>query len=141
MKILIYGESHFHADEVEAIRESIINSKPNIILLENIEDKEFYEKTTKATIDELEPEYKDVGHTLLKQFLVRERAMISTIKKTIKSNPTNSIICIQVGDTHLRTIYTKELGLPTLDLYIQSIEKTNKNTQVEVFRSKYSEIK
>ncbi len=135
MIIKVYGEMHFFMEEVEEIRSKIVDDKPTIILLENMEDKEYYSKNTDAKVYRLEPEYKAKGETLLKQFLTRERAMISTIKAIIKKSDDNDVICIQVGDTHLRTIYTKELGLATLNQYLVTIN------DIEIIRSKHREIK
>ena len=134
MIIKVYGEMHFFMEEVEEIRSKIVDDKPTIILLENMEDKEYYSKNTDAKVYRLEPEYKAKGETLLKQFLTRERAMISTIKAIIKKSDDNDVICIQVGDTHLRTIYTKELGLATLNQYLVTIDG------IEINRSKHREI-
>lgn len=135
MIIKVYGEMHFFIEEVDEIRSKIVDDKPTIILLENMEDKEYYSKNTDAKVYRLEPEYKAKGETLLKQFLTRERAMISTIKAIIKKSDDNDVICIQVGDTHLRTIYTKELGLATLNQYLVTIN------DIEIIRSKHREIK
>lgn len=135
MIIKVYGEMHFFIGEVDEIRSKIVDDKPTIILLENMEDKEYYSKNTDAKVYRLEPEYKAKGETLLKQFLTRERAMISTIKAIIKKSDDNDVICIQVGDTHLRTIYTKELGLATLNQYLVTIDG------IEINRSKHREIK
>jgi hypothetical protein len=135
MTIKVYGEMHFFIEEVDEIRSKIVDDEPTIILLENMEDSEYYKKNTKAKVYRLEPEYRAKGETLLKQFLTREKAMIATIKAVIKESSDNDIICIQVGDTHLRTIYTKELGLPTLNQYLVTID------DIEVIRSKHGEIK
>ena len=134
MIIKVYGEMHFFIEEVDEIRSKIVDDKPTIILLENMEDIEYYNKNTDAKVYRLEPEYKAKGETLLKQFLTRERAMISTIKAIIKKSDDNDVICIQVGDTHLRTIYTKELGLATLNQYLVTIDG------IEINRSKHREI-
>ena len=135
MTIKVYGEMHFFIEEVDEIRSKIVDDEPTIILLENMEDSEYYKKNTKAKVYRLEPEYKVKSETLLKQFLNRERAMIATIKAVIKESSDNDIICIQVGDTHLRTIYTKELGLATLNHYLVTIN------DIEIIRSKNGEIK
>ena len=135
MTIKVYGEMHFFIGEVDEIRGKIVDDEPTIILLENMEDAEYYKNNTKAKVYRLEPEYKAKGESLVKQFLTRERAMIATIKDTIKKVGDDDIICIQVGDTHLRTIYTKELGLATLNHYLVTID------DIEIIRSKYGEIK
>ncbi len=135
MTIKVYGEMHFFIEEVDEIRGKIIDDKPTIILLENMEDKEYYNKNIKAKVYRLEPEYKAKGESLVKQFLTRERAMIATIKAVIKESDDSDIICIQVGDTHLRTIYTKELGLATLNQYLVTVD------DIEIIRSKHGEIK
>jgi hypothetical protein len=44
-KCYVFGESHFHRDEVEIIKKEIIRIKPDIVLHELWwEDKEFYKK-------------------------------------------------------------------------------------------------
>ena len=40
--ITVYGESHFHRDEVDRIRNDIIKLKPDIIIHELPEDYKFY---------------------------------------------------------------------------------------------------
>ena len=51
----------------------------------------------------------------------------------------NKSISIQVGDTHLRTITTKELGEPIFRKYLDGLK--NDIISVNIIRSKYKEIK
>lgn len=135
MTIIVYGESHFHSDEVTRIRDSIVEINPNILLLENVEDKSYYETRVKSKILELEEEYIGKnGESLSKQFMIREKRMISNIQNILKKAKKSDVICIQVGDTHLRTIYTKELGINRLRMYLDSLN------DVTIVRSEYKEI-
>ena len=144
MKITInvYGESHFHKDEVESIRNKIIKDNPNFILLENIEDKKLYEENLKdVIIKRLEPVFKNKELTLLNQFILREDRMIKNITSLLNNFDTDTdvIICIQVGDTHLRTIKTKELGDYKLRKYLDDLKKMD-YIKLNIIRSKYKEI-
>lgn len=144
MKITInvYGESHFHKDEVESIRNKIIKDNPNFILLENIEDKKLYEEKLKnVIIKRLEPVFKNKELTLLNQFILREDRMIKNITSLLNNFDTDTdvIICIQVGDTHLRTIKTKELGDYKLRKYLDDLKKMD-YIKLNIIRSKYKEI-
>lgn len=145
IKLDIFGESHFHKEEVDDIRNKIIKQEPNIILLESYsDDYNFYHQhLPKAIIKRLEPQYKNKDESLLKQFFTREEKMIKSIKDSIIQHDieSNLSICVQVGDTHLRTIETKELGKNILRTYIDSISKSNTNVIVKVHRSKHKEIK
>lgn len=140
ININVYGESHFHKDEVDTIRDKIIKDKPNIILLENIEDKKLYEEKIKdVIIKRLEPIFKNKELSLLNQFILREDRMIKSITSILNNIYTDVIICIQVGDTHLRTIKTKELGDYKLRKYLDDLKKID-YIKLNIIRSKYKEI-
>lgn len=140
ISINVYGESHFHKDEVESIRDKIIKDKPNIILLENIEDKKLYEEKIKdVIIKRLEPVFKNKELSLLNQFILREDRMIKNISTLLNNIDNDVIICIQVGDTHLRTIKTKELGDYKLRKYLDDLKKID-YIKLNIIRSKYKEI-
>lgn len=135
MQIKVFGESHFINGEVLRVRQQIIASKPTIILLENFgDDKSFYEKYTNARVLQLEPEFKETNKTLLQQFLIREKIMIGKIREVISNAKEHDIICVQLGDTHLRTIYSKELGFPNLYDALKQFDG------IDIFRSKHKEI-
>lgn len=123
----IFGESHFHQDEVNGIREKIIKIKPDIILHElYYEDKQFFKKYNLKVIP-LEDQPLDN-----EPFRDREIEMLKNIKKALRKYDS---ICVVVGDTHLRTIQTPELGKRSV---IQAWASNKKN--VKIIRSKYREI-
>ena len=99
-KVIVYGEAHFHRDEVDRIRNDIIKLKPDIIIHELPEDYKFYKIHLPSTrfyqLDKMPPK----------------------------------VVVIVVGDTHLRTIQTPELGKAS------PFYKYNFN----IIRSKYPEI-
>ena len=133
--ITVYGESHFHRDEVDSIRQKVIKSKPDTLILELKEDIPYYKKLLPDTrIFHLEKDldqniYKQYKGDYKKQFEIREALMLKNIKTFTNQNSKN--IVIVVGDTHLRTIQTPELS-KTSPFY-----KYNFN----IVRSKYKEIK
>ena len=142
LKINVYGEMHFTENEVEDIRNKIIKDKPDLILLENYEDdKDFYKDKTKSIIKKLEKVYTKKNESLLKQFMDREIVMKETVQKYINQilKEEDKVISIQVGDTHLRTIDTKELGKPIFRNYLDSLKSDN--ITINIIRSKHKEIK
>lgn len=117
--ITVYGEHHFKPDEVHSIRAQIIQNKPDIIVHEIPEDYEHYKKHLPNTrFYHLERGldkniYKYFPDNLAEQFKHRETNMIRNIDYAgfsglIDTGPKN--INVVVGDTHLRTIDTPELG-------------------------------
>ena len=144
--INIFGESHFHKDEVSDIQHKVIKLKPDIILLENYEDDvELYKiALPKTEILDLEDGviFKEKD-SLATQFRDRENCMLKNIKNVITNLHTSKSpvhICIVVGDTHLRTIETNELGKAILSLGLMTINNTIEQTMWIVHRSKYKEI-
>lgn len=124
----------------------MIKLKPDIILLENYEDDvELYKiALPKTEILDLEDGviFKEKD-SLSNQFRDRENCMLKNIKKVITnlhSNKSPVHICIVVGDTHLRTIETNELGKAILSLGLMTINNTIEQTMCIVHRSKYKEI-
>lgn len=117
--ITVYGEHHFKPDEVHSIRAQIIQNKPDIIIHELPEDYEHFKKHLPNTrFYHLERGldkniYKYFPNNLAEQFKHRETNMIRNIDYAGFSGlndtgPKN--INVVVGDTHLRTIDTPELG-------------------------------
>lgn len=117
--ITVYGEHHFKPDEVHSIRAQIIQNKPDIIVHEIPEDYEHFKKHLPNTrFYHLERGldkniYKYFPDNLAEQFKHRETNMIRNIDYAGFSGlndtgPKN--INVVVGDTHLRTIDTPELG-------------------------------
>ncbi len=113
--IHVHGESHFNSDEVNRIRQTIIQSKPDIIIHELDDDLDFYKKHLPGTrLYQLERGldkniYKYFPNDYASQFKYREENMLRNIENIKQFHP-NKNIHVVVGDTHLRTIPTKELG-------------------------------
>lgn len=117
--ITVYGESHFNPDEVHSIRAQVIKNNPDIIVHEIPEDAEFYKQHLPNTrFYHLERGldrniYKYFPDNLAEQFKHREANMLRNIDYAgfsglVDTGPKN--INVIVGDTHLRTIDTPELG-------------------------------
>lgn len=134
--IVIYGENHNEYDLVTKIREAIVELNPSVILHELYpSDKNYYEKYLPNTVFEpLENEYTQELETmsLKDQFEVREQSMINHLNEAIKQYER---IAVVVGDTHLRTIETDELGEQS------PINNWAKNHDAIIVRSPYKEIK
>ena len=107
-EIIIFGENHFKFDEVSRIRDDVVKFQPEVILHELYwEEQRFFSSKLKNT--PVLPLEKEVipSPDLVNQFKVREKSMIKHMdiaKRKFKR------IAIIVGDTHLRTIDTPELG-------------------------------
>lgn len=134
IKLYIFGESHFHRDEVDGIRKEVVKLNPDIVLHELYkEDGKFYKKYDIKVIP-LEPTVSRNNNSLKEYFKIRENNMLDNIKKIYESNKYKTI-CVVVGDTHLRESKTKELGdISPITIWA----KNNKN--VKIIRSKYKEI-
>lgn len=135
--ITVYGEHHFKPDEVHSIRAQIIKNKPDIIVHEIPEDFEFYNKHLPNTrLYQLERGldqniYKYFPNDLASQFKHRETNMLRNIDYAGFGHNEPKTINVVVGDTHLRTIDTPELGKAS----------PFHNRGYNIVRSKYSEIK
>lgn len=138
--VIVYGESHFNPDEVHSIRAQVIKNKPDIIVHEIPEDAEFYKKYLPNTkFYHLERGldqniYKYFSDNLAEQFKHRESNMLRNIDYAGFSGLNNSgpkNINVVVGDTHLRTIDTPELGK----------KSPFHGRGYNIVRSKYGEIK
>lgn len=117
--ITVYGEHHFKPDEVHSIRAQVIKNNPDIIVHEIPEDATFYKQHLPNTrfyhlergLDQ--KIYKYFPDNLAEQFKHRETNMLRNIDYAgfsglVDTGPKN--INVVVGDTHLRTIDTPELG-------------------------------
>ena len=144
ISIDVFGESHFHKDEVSRIQLEVIKLKPDIILLENYEDDLglYIIALPKVKILNLEENviFKEKD-SLNIQFRDREFNMLNNINAQLPKVHfwAKLKICIVVGDTHLRTIETKELGKPILSEGLITIG-CNIDTILTIHRSKYKEI-
>ncbi len=132
-KIFLYGENHTVSDEVENIREKIIKLNPDVIVHELYwEDKEFYNKVLPNTdVIPLEDEVKN-NDDLILQFKNREDSMIDHLNSVIDKD--YNVIAVVVGDTHLRTIKTKELG------DVSPLVKWATDNNAQIIRSSHKEI-
>lgn len=149
--LTVFGEAHFHKDDVGRIQKETIRIKPDVIISELDDDDLIYKKSLhNIKILRLENNldsniFENYKNDLVKQFEIRETNMINNIKLALKDNP-NKHIVIVVGDTHLRTLSVKELGTPILRNYLDSLIqqnylKDNKDIVVNIVRSKYPEIR
>ena len=138
--INVYGENHFKPDEVHFIRAQIIKNKPDIIVHEIPEDASFYKQHLPNTkFYQLERGldkniYKYFKDDLVSQFKHREENMLRNIDFARSGglyNNGSKNITVVVGDTHLRTIETPELGKAS----------PFHNRGFNIIRSKYPEIK
>ena len=133
-KVKVWGENHSKHNEVDRIRKEVISFKPDFIIHElDWEDKKFYEdKIPGVKVLPLEPSNKNrkLPRNIQKAFEIREKEMVK-----ILSDLPSGRIAVVVGDTHLRTIPTKELGSksPLLDIL--------KKYKSEIIRSNHKEIK
>lgn len=125
IKVVIYGEMHNFQEDIDCIRQQIINQQPDIILHEMYEDdKEFYENHD-LEIQPLEPTF------ISEKFGIRESIMaIELIQAMIKYKN----VAIVVGDTHIRNEPLDDDDVLTLrDCF-------EKYDQVEFVRSPNKEV-
>lgn len=132
-EIIVFGENHFKFDEVSRIRQAIVDFNPDVIAHELFWEEESYFKQ-RLSDTKVVPLEKEVGTfvDMKSQFKSRERSMISHLNRYHKKY---SRIAVVVGDTHLRTIETEELGKKS------PIMEWAKRVGAKVFRSNYKEIK
>ncbi len=159
-KIYIFGENHSNLSEIKEIQEEIKKIKPDIALFELMyedevwskEDakerlsnckegelcdpalnKDLYELAFKLDIPciGIDLDIKDTKKSLKEKFQQREKHMVEMIKDYMVSGK----IVVIVGDTHLRTIETEELG----DISLIQKEFSN-SPNVVIKRSKNKEI-
>ena len=106
--VIIFGENHFKFDEVSRIRRNVIDFQPDIIVHELYWEEEYFYRSHLPNIDVV-PLEKEVGKfgSLKSQFISRERSMISRLKRYYRKY---NRIAVVIGDAHLRTVDTKELG-------------------------------
>lgn len=133
-KIIIYGENHTKRDEVNRIRKAIVEFKPDVILHELYwEEEEYFSKHLPNTLLlPLENEVVSDNNSMEEKFSEREQSMLENLEEvTDKYNR----IAVVVGDTHLRTVETKELGKVSPINYWASLN------DAKIIRSSYPEIK
>lgn len=133
-KIFIFGENHFNKNDVKRIQTHIIKLKPSIIISELYwEDETFYKKYLPTTkVIPLEPDRKYKNMSFNDSFKIREKYMLENIKKYSNQK---GIICVIVGDAHLRSIKTEEFST------ISPIYEWSKyNRNVKIIRSDKPEI-
>lgn len=137
-KLYIFGENHARLDEIESINQQIRNIKPNYLLHELLYDdqcltvaemaerlkncevgnvcdpnlnKDIYQLGMQMRIPIIGIDLKSLDRNLsiAKQFELRERNMVHLIEK-YRSKGT---VVVVVGDAHLRTEVSRELGPPS----------------------------
>jgi len=132
--VYVFGENHSNADEVNRIRQQVLKLKPDYVIHElDWEDKDFYKKHGMKVLP-LEPsnvEGRKLPKDLKEQFKIREKEMIKTIKKI---KPGEKVVIV-IGDTHLRTIQTPELGPAS------PLGPVLKSLNAKISRSKNKEIR
>lgn len=131
-ELIIFGENHFKFDEVSRIRQKVIEFKPDIIVHELFwEDESYYKNHLPDVL--VVPLEKEVGesNSLKAQFTSREKSMMSHLTRYYRNY---NRIAVVIGDTHLRTIDTKELGKRS------PIVQWVRNIGAKIIRRKYQEI-
>ena len=140
-KLIFFGERHVHSGDTNVIKKIIKVTEPDYVLVEGLGDLILQTKTNKIKASRIKEddlfqggltkwwidialEFEDIPFigfeltdqddlkdaTLAKKFKARENHWIKIIKRYATSNAHVLVIC---GDTHLRTISTKELGDPS----------------------------
>lgn len=160
MNLIIFGESHHLTEDTRRIKNAIRKIKPDFLLLEMLyEDEVWYADEALKRLKDckvgglcdprlnkdwyelaLELDRPCIGIDidneairnlpLAKKFEVREKHMVEMIKDYMISGT----VVVVVGDTHLRTIKTTELG------DISQIQKEFKDV-AKIIRSPFAEIK
>lgn len=131
--IVIFGENHTVPEEVEQIRKKVIMFNPDVILHEMYwEDEEFYNRyLPHVKVMPLEDEVEQTDLPIKEMFVIRERSMIEHLSD---AEAKYNRIAVVIGDTHLRTISTEELGDKS------PIVTWAKENDAKVIRSSYGEI-
>lgn len=147
-QIIIFGEDH-SPQERTRIETHIRKLKPDYILSEELGPYKYF--TQKEILKGIrEKKYSNSDRTfklglelnipvigidvwdnlptnLIQQFKIREKYMVNTIN----SYRNKGLICVIIGDAHLRTIKTKELG---------NSSPLNRIRNIKIYRSKNREI-
>lgn len=143
MKVLnVYGEIHKDQDRVFGIIDSIIKDnkeknkrKKSCVLLEcygEADTKIYRENGLSVHPLETRKNKSDVTLPMKDSFKIREIDMANNIALSLALYDK---VYVVVGDTHLRTISTPELGEPNLHLWLSSL----KNVKINLDRT-YTEI-
>lgn len=114
------------------IRQEVIEFKPDIIVHELFwEDESYYKNHLPDVL--VVPLEKEVGkfNSLKAQFTSREKSMMSHLTRYYMNY---NRIAVVIGDAHLRTIDTEELGKRS------PIVQWARNVGAKIIRSKYQEI-
>lgn len=137
-KLIFFGERHVHAGDTNVIKKLITAVEPDYVLVEGLGDLILQTKTNKIKVSKIDEddlfyggltkwwidvalEFEDTpfigfeltdqddlnNASLAEKFEAREDHWIKIIKKYATNNSYVLVVC---GDTHLRTISTKELG-------------------------------
>ena len=133
VEIIIFGENHFKFNEVTKIRNAVVDFNPDAILHELYwEELSFFsQKLPNTPVLPLEKEVGKHFKDIKSQFKSREKSMIAHMEKAKRKFKR---IAIVVGDTHLRTIQTPELG------DVSPLLKWAMANNAKVIRSNYKEI-
>lgn len=129
-KVIIFGEDH-SSKERTIIENKIRKIRPDYLLSEELGPHRYFtgkeirkglklnrysnsDRTFKLGLELNIPVigidlWHNLPNNLKEQFKIRENHMV----KVINSFKDKGLICVIVGDTHLRTIRTKELGKPS----------------------------
>lgn len=132
-EVKIWGENHFRMDEVNRIRKEVIEFQPDVILHELWwDDAPWFQSRTDAKVIPLEREVGKFSN-LKEQFKSRERSMVNRLNRAFNNHNYNRIAVV-IGDTHLRSIETEELGSSS------PVLAWAKRKRATVIRSFYKEI-
>ena len=159
-ELIIFGEAHGVKEDVDRIKEEVRKINPDFLLLEMLyEDEVWYADEALKKLKDckvgglcdptlnkdwyefaLELDKPCIGIDIdnktiarlpiSRQFEVREKHMVEMIKDYMITGK----VVVVVGDTHLRTIKTNELG------EISLLQKEFKDV-AKIIRSRFSEIK
>lgn len=122
-KLYIFGEMHSQVSDVTRIRNSIVEIQPDVVLHElYYDDIQFY-TDYKINVIPLEANPEDT-------FQRREMIMASNMVKALLDH---DVVCVVVGDTHIRHEPLDDIGTSTIVDILGGYEF------VEFIRSPYRE--
>lgn len=142
-ELFLFGEIHNVSDSVFYIINKVKELKKKLrgksLILHEIyedDDKDIY-RDVGYDVQPLESDVKYDKMSMVKLFLFRELDMINHIEEGLRHYDN---VVVVVGDTHLRTTTTKELGVPTLRNWISKLPKSTINVTIVRGDEKYREI-